>query len=504
MTVASQAATSVTPRRWSRAAGALRRLAVHLAAIRYRLLIVNLIVVAVPVLGIAFARLHERQLLAALERDLVDQAAIVRAAIEAAPGADRAAFTAALERARALTGARIELIDAAAPASATAAAGLPATAGTRRLAGARELRRALAGRYGAATRVTADRRRLELSVALPRRDAAGRVVGAIRVTRSTAPVMRQLVALRHRLFDLLMVALAITAALSLFLAATIARPLAAVTRSAERIAAGDRTVRLALDRRDEIGKLSRAVDRMAGELDRRAVEQRDLAADISHELKNPLTAIRAASELLRDGAADDPVARDRFLAMIVADADRLDRLVSRLLELARLEADQDTAAPVDVVALVTAAAARATAAPAAVPVEVRAPLAAVVAARADPLAAAVDNLIANAGQHATAGTTVTVTVTTRADATRIAVHNHGPAISPALQARLWRRFVTTRADRGGSGLGLAMVRAVATGHGGTVGVASAAATGTTFWLELRPLTGLARMPTLSFRSIGTG
>lgn len=488
MTVASQAAASTTPatpRRRSRAAAALRRLAVHLAAIRYRLLIVNLIVVAVPVLGIAFARLHERQLLAALERDLVDQAAIVRAAIEAAPGADRAAFTAALDRARDLTGARIELVDAA---SATSAAGLPVTDGAGRLAVARELRRALAGRYGAATRVTADRRRLELSVALPRRDAAGRVVGAIRVTRSTAPVMRQLVALRHRLFDLLMVAFAVTAALSLFLAATIARPLAAVTRRAERIAAGDRTVRLALDRRDEIGKLSRAVDRMAGELDRRAVEQRDLAADISHELKNPLSAIRAASELLRDGAADDPVARDRFLAMIVADADRLDRLVSRLLELARLEADQDTAAPVDVVALVAAAAARATAAPAAVPVEVRAPPAAVVAARADPLASAVDNLIANAGQHAAAGTTVTVTVTARADATRIAVHNHGPAISPALQARLWRRFVTTRGDRGGSGLGLAMVRAVATGHGGTVGVASAADAGTTFWLELRSLT----------------
>ena len=457
-----------------RAPGAVRRLAAHLASIRYRLLVINLIVVAVPIAGIFFARLHERQLLAALERDLVDQAALVRAAVEVAPDAP---WSLALADAAVTSAATVEVLDAR---------GVVVTRGRPPVdrSGLREVQAALAGRYGAATRLSSYRRRVDLSVALPRRTADGAVIGAVRVTRSTAPVMAQLVALRHRLIDVLLIALAITAALSLFLAATIARPLAAVTRRAERIAAGDRTARLALDREDEIGQLSRAVDRMAGELDRRAREQGDLAADISHELKTPLTAIRGATELLRDGAAADPEVRDRFLDMILTDAARLDRLVSRLLELARLEADDAAPAPTDLAALVRDVAALDAELPGAAPIVVVAERPALVAARADAMATALHNLLTNARQHAAPGTAVTVTVTATRAAVRVAVHNHGAAISPAVQAKLWRRFFTTRGGRGGSGLGLAIVRAVVTGHAGTVGVASDAAAGTTFWLEL--------------------
>jgi signal transduction histidine kinase len=104
------------------------------------------------------------------------------------------------------------------------------------------------------------------------------------------------------------------------------------------------------------------------------------------------------------------------------------------------------------------------------------------------LDAALDNLLANAAQHATPGTAVTVRIaltgTRRDRRVRIAVHNDGAPISPAVQARVWDRFFTTRAADGGSGLGLAIVRAVATAHGGAVGVDSAAASGTTFWIEL--------------------
>ena len=298
--------------------------------------------------------------------------------------------------------------------------------------------------------------------------------------------MAQLVALRHRLFHVLLIAVAITATLSLFLAATIARPLAALTRAAERIAAGNRLVpvgRLTLARRDEIGQLSRAVDRMAAELDRRAREQRDLAADISHELKTPLAAIRGAGELLRDGAAADPDARDRFLAMILADADRLDRLVSRLHELARLEAEVSAPVALDLVAVARDAIGRAARA-GGPSIVLDAPARAPVRGRADALATALENLIVNACQHAAAGTAVTVTVDARAARTRVGVHNHGAPISPAVQAHLWRRFFTTRGGRGGSGLGLAIVRAVVSGHGGTTGVTSDATAGTTFWLEL--------------------
>jgi two-component system sensor histidine kinase ChvG len=297
-------------------------------------------------------------------------------------------------------------------------------------------------------------------------------------------VKLQLYRLRTWLFDVLAGALALTTILSLFLAATIARPLGKLTRAAERMARGDRDVRLALDRADEIGQLSRALERMATELDRRARDQRALAADISHELKTPLTGIRGAAELLSDGAADDPAARARFLAMILDDAARLDRLVTRLLELSRLEADDAAVVDVDVAAVARAAAARLSERTGC-PVRLALP-AGSVAARVRPsgFASAVENLLANAAQHAEPGTPVSLAVARAADRVRLSVHNRGAANSAAVQARVRDRFFTTRAGQGGSGLGLAIVRAVAAAHGGAVGVESTAAGGTRFWIEL--------------------
>ena len=446
----------------------------NLFRIRYRLLLVNLVVVAVPLCGIAFARMHERQLLAALERDMIHQAQLLRAALLADPGGlrldSRGPMLAAAARD---TRTRIRLLDAAGEVVADShAAARPHPVDAR---GRSEVRAALAGRYGAATRLREEQQRVDLFVALPivRR---GAVDGVVYVTRSTQPVKLQLYRLRSWLGSILVSSLAVTAVLSLFLAATIARPLGRLTRLAEKIAAGQRPEPLALARRDEIGQLARALDRMTRELDRRARDQRDLAADISHEFKSPLTGIRGAAELLRDGAADDPDSRARFLEMILDDAARLDRLVTRLLELSRAESDDSLAEPVDLAALAAEVAARRGARVAGV-------AAARVVGRPRGLEAAIDNLVANAVQHAAPGTPVTVTVTAGRGRVRVAVHNVGVALSPAVAARVWDRFFTTRAGSGGSGLGLAIVRSVAAVHGGTVGVASGEG-GTTFWMEV--------------------
>ncbi len=501
-TAACEARAPRSAPRWRRAAG-------HLARIRYRLLLVNVIVVAVPLVGIGFARMHERQLLAALERDLVHQGELVRALVALDPDGPRLAARApALVAAARDTRTRIRLLDtrgrvvadshAAGPpegaepavprlyggAGPTHAPEVPAAVD---LTARREIRAALAGRFGAATRLWGKQERVYLFVALPiitGRPAAREVTGVVYVTRSTQSVKLQLYRLRTSLVETLLAALTLTTILSLFLAATIARPLGRLTRGAERLAAGDRDVRLALDRADEIGQLSRAIERMVGELDRRAREQRALAADLGHELKTPLTGIRGAAELLRDGAADEPAARARFLAMILDDAARLDRLVVRLLELSRLEADDEARVRIELTAAVAAAATRLAERTGAT-VRVELPAAPVRARlRRSGLDAALENLLTNAAQHAAPATPITVSLTVAGGRARLAVHDHGPAISAAVQARLWDRFFTTRAAAGGSGLGLAIVRAVATAHGGTVGVDSAAGRGTTFWIEL--------------------
>lgn len=492
------------------ASAALRRLVAHLARIRYRLLLVNAIVAAVPLVGISFAEMHETQLLGALEADMIHQGELMRAVVLAEPDRPLADFEPTLGAAAADTRTRIRLLDthgavradshregppegAERPAPRMLRGELPRhAAGPPRPvdpASRREVTTALTGRYGSATRLWGNQDRVYLFSALPI-VRAGNVLGIVYVTRSTQDVKLQLYRLRAWLFRLLAATLALTALVTLVLATTIARPLGRLTRRAQRIAARQPAGadRLA-ERSDEIGQLARAVAAMTEELERRAHDARTLAADLSHEFKTPLTGIRGAAELLRDGATDDPEAKDRFLAMILDDAARLDRLVSRLLELARVEDDRGVELPVDLAALARACAARAWPVPVEVDVDVDLDMTGdpFVPGRAAQLAAAIENLVGNATQFATPGTAVVITVERRSaatGATRVTVANHGPALSPAARARVWDRFYSTRVAAGGSGLGLAIVRSVALGHGGSVGVDCAGGV-TAFWLELR-------------------
>jgi two-component system, OmpR family, sensor histidine kinase ChvG len=486
------------------ARGPARRLVRHFARIRYRLLLVNVLVAAVPIGGIAFAEMHEQQLLAALERDMIHQAELVRAFVRAAPERDmlhHAELEPVLAAAARDTRTRIRLLDGSAAVIADShrngppeGAELPVPSllsreSARRaaeipkplpLADRREIRQALAGRYGSATRLWSNEGRVYLFAALPLRQG-DKVDGAVYVTRSTREVKLQLLRLRTWLFQLLAATVVAAALLSLLLAMTIERPLDRLRRRAQRIAAQqpvDPGERLA-DRADEIGELARAVGAMTDELERRAHDARTLAADLSHEIKNPLAGIRGAAELLRDGAAEEPEARDRFLGMIEADAARLDRIVTRLLEVARVEDDRGVVLPVDTAALARACAER----PWPVPVDVEVHGDAVIAGRGAQLAAALENLVANATQHAEPGSRVQIELAARPGALRLTVGNRGPALSEAARRRVWDRFYSTRTQSGGSGLGLAIVRSVALAHGGSVGVRCADGV-TAFWIEL--------------------
>jgi two-component system sensor histidine kinase ChvG len=487
--------------------GLLARLWRFQFRIRTRLLLVNVIIVTVPVLGLAFARFYEREMLDAVENDMIHQSEVLRAAlrddVEAGPDA-LAARAPLLEAIARDTRSRVRLVvppgrvvaDSHADGPPEGVERAPPLAGLR-LSGAPppearppalasdlsarpEIQRALAGRYGSMTRVwrwprylrgavEGERVFLFTALPLPRRD--GSIAGAVYLTRSTVPVLASMHRLRRGLVKILVAIVAISAVLSLFLAATIARPLANLLGRAKRVAAGARGESLRLDRRDEIGDLSRALDEMARRLDARAAETAALAADISHEFKSPLTGLRGAAELLLEGAGEDPATRARFLRNMLADTRRLDRLVTRLLELSRLEAD--TAPPVDV-ELREVVAEAIEASPDRAPAVLRAPAGRVVVrGRRAALVAAVRNLVDNAYAHAAAGTKVEIDIdASSAHEVSLCVTNRGPAIPAATLERMWERFFTTRADRGGTGLGLPIAAAAAKAHGGRVTCAS--------------------------------
>ena len=308
----------------------------ELLRIRYRLLLVNVLIVSVPIAGIGFARVYEREQLRALEEDMVHQAQVLRQLILHDTGLLQATRTGELEKVLVAiaqnTRSRIRILDDAGRGLADshvdgppegrseAALGYPGQRlarpapppkagdpGPPDVSQRPEVWKALGGRYGSYTRIWSfydGGERVFLFSALPIADARGKVLGVVYMTRSTLPVLAALYRLRSSLFRVLVAALFATAVLSLFLAATIARPLSRLSRIARRIAAGNRRESLALGRHDEIGHLARAFDAMARKLDDRARGAAQMAADISHEFKSPLTSIRGAAELLLEGAAE--------------------------------------------------------------------------------------------------------------------------------------------------------------------------------------------------------
>jgi len=220
----------------------------------------------------------------------------------------------------------------------------------------------------------------------------------------------------------------------------------------------------------------------------------DFAANVSHELKTPITAIKGAVDTLLDGAADEPQTRDRFLAMIQRHGDRLERLVSDTLSLSRVERQVDTGdtplvpAPIRPILEAAAGACEAQQSSAKVALSLTCDTDLRAAVDAPLLEQAVVNLLGNAISHSPQGTQVSLSARMDDDAVNIAVSDHGSGIDPSHHSRLFERFYRVDAGRaakqGGTGLGLAIVKHVALAHGGRVSVESTVGQGSTFTIHL--------------------
>ena len=294
--------------------------------------------------------------------------------------------------------------------------------------------------------------------------ADGAVIGVVRMSRTPLDAPKALWRYRYTLLWGLLGCLGLTIAISLFLRRTITRPVRAITAAAKSIARGAPRRPLPPGRvPSEVFELSAALDIMTEKLRARAAYVAEFAANVSHELKTPLTGVRGAVELLREDWDDmDPAQRERFLANIDADADRMQRLVTRLLHLARIEHAPPEAQPLDVAHQLHALAARHDA-QVEVIIEPDAP--ATISMAPEHFVTAVGNLLDNAVRHG-AGQPSGVRAAGLDDRLTVRVSDRGPGISPRNQSRVFDRFFTTERDHGGTGLGLALVDAIArTRHG---------------------------------------
>lgn len=298
--------------------------------------------------------------------------------------------------------------------------------------------------------------------------AEGRVVGEVRVVKPTIVIQRVLADLAPAVLVISVVLGAAAAIAAAMIGRTIAKPIENLTEFAERVSEGELRAKPPAAHGREVMRLTSAIDTMRRELEGRPFVEA-FAADLSHELKNPVAAIRASAEVLSDGAIEEPDEAVRFLARIREATTRIEALLGELLGLARLEArGVEDAAEIDSFEVVREVAERAKERGA--PIELSGGPATVKGDRAW-LARLLENLIDNALVHGAPGGPIRLMVSTRGGEVSVRVVSRG-AVSEHVRKRLFRRFVTTRPDKGGTGLGLAIVRAVAEAHGGSVSCVS--------------------------------
>jgi signal transduction histidine kinase len=294
--------------------------------------------------------------------------------------------------------------------------------------------------------------------------------------------------------------LVLTLGFSIAISRIIVDRLQAVRSGADRLAHGDLSVRLSVPGRDEVAGLANDFNRMADALSEAASRQRELeharrelVAAVSHDLRTPLTAVRAMVEALADGVVSDPATRERYLKSAQAQLENLSTLVDDLFEIAQIDAgvlqiELERASLHDLVSDTLS-----NLQPHAERQGVRLigevePGADLVLMNPPKVQRVLHNLISNALRHTPADGTITLRATTAGDEVQVTVVDDGEGISPDdlphVFERTYRGEKSRSRDYGGAGLGLAIVRGLIEAHGGRIWVESQPNAGATFGFTL--------------------
>ncbi len=293
----------------------------------------------------------------------------------------------------------------------------------------------------------------------------GRAIGRVRVVKPTVVVQRLLADFAPTVLVISLILAAVAAVAAALIGRAIASPIEALSNYAEQVSMGERASLPppALGAR-EVSRLRRSFDSMRRQLEGRPFVE-TFAADLSHELKNPVAAIRASAEVLVDGALEEPEAARRFVERILESSRRIERLLGALVNLARIEArGVESLQRLELGQLVRSAVEGLGDDASRVTLQITGD--SWVKGDAPWLGRALANLLDNAFAHGQRGE-VLVTVHSEGTQVLLEVQNEGE-IAGHVSGRLFRRFVTSRPNSGGTGLGLAIVRSVAEAHGGSV------------------------------------
>lgn len=352
---------------------------------------------------------------------------------------------------------------------------------------------------------TVNKTRLRAYVA-PIRLKSGDVIGYIELAQSLKQVDSTLRDLATLIILSIAAGLVVAAFGGWFIAGNILGPIDRVTLTAQKITrARDLGRRINVpDTVDEVGRLAMTFNEMLARIEDLFRAQQRFVADVSHELRSPLTAVRGNLDLLKRGASDDPEERAQMIEAMDSETARMSRLVSDLLLLAR----QDSGVPIskqpielDTLMLEVYRQAQLTAK--GVTLVLGAEDQAIIVGDRDRLKQVLLNLVDNAVKYTTQGGKVTLSLTKDDTWVKIAVQDTGIGIAPENIPNLFDRFYRVdkarSRDAGGTGLGLAIAKSVVEAHNGKITVESEVGKGSTFtvWLplgETKPVTTTSPAP----------
>ena len=340
-----------------------------------------------------------------------------------------------------------------------------------------EVGNALQGFKSSMVRIN-DRGEVIVSVAVPvQRFRAVR--GALMLSTQGADIDNMVGAERVAIFKVFLIAAGVMVVLSFLLAGTIAGPVRRLAESARLVRRRIRTRVEIPDlshRRDEIGHLSGSLRDMTDALYTRIEAIERFAADVAHELKNPLTSLRSAVETLPLAKSDE--SRSRLLSVIQHDVKRLDRLISDISDASRLDAEMQRheAQPINLAKLLTTVVSVANerqddGVTVTLNFEAGRPFAFTVLGNDSRLGQVIDNLIDNARSFSPAGGTVRVTCRRLKGEIEIVVDDDGPGVPEEAIERIFERFYTHRPHQAfgqNSGLGLSISKHIIEAHGGRI------------------------------------
>lgn len=345
-----------------------------------------------------------------------------------------------------------------------------------------EVVNALAGSNASVVRVNI-KGELIVSVAVPIQRFRA-VLGALVLSTEGGDIDDIIKAERWAIFRVFLVAASVTVLLSILLAGTIAGPVKRLARSAELVRRGGRRARFEIpdltDRGDEIGYLSGSLREMTEALYGRIDAIERFAADVAHELKNPLTSLRSAAETLPK--AKDENVRRQLLEIIEDDVKRLDRLISDISDASRLDAElaREEMEPVDIAlmldAVVKVAQNTNSGNSRTIQLDIAenelGPTAYMVEGRDIRLGQVVRNLLDNALSFSLPGGVIDVTARREVGKIEIIIEDQGPGIAPQNLTKIFERFHTDRPDADdfgkNSGLGLSISEQIIIAHQGHI------------------------------------